>query len=200
MSYLAIVAGFVLVQNLVLSRLLGLCPFVAASRSRESAVAVGSGTLFVSSLSGMATWAVNRLVLIPLKAEALQLVAFMLLVAAASRLLESLTRATSPALHAVLGPHIEHTMTNSAVLGVCLVAADAGYGVMQSFVAGLAGAGGFFLAEGIMASIGAKLELEWVPRPLQGAPIALISAALLALAFLAFDGIVPGAVTGGGTR
>jgi Na+-translocating ferredoxin:NAD+ oxidoreductase subunit A len=194
MSYIGIVASFVLVENLVLSRLLGLCPFVAASRSRGSAMAVGSATLFVGSLAGIATWAVNRLVLVPLKAEVLQIVAFMLLVAAASRLLESLVRAASPVLHAVLGPHIEHTMTNSAVLGVCLVAANAGYGVMQSFVAGLAGAGGFFLAEGIMASIGGKLELEWVPRPLQGAPIALISAALLAMAFLAFDGIVPAAV------
>jgi electron transport complex protein RnfA len=196
MSTFGIVAGFVLVQNLVLYRLLGLCPFVAASGSRESAVAVGAGTLFVSSLSGIATWAVHRLVLVPLGLGWLQTVAFMLLVAAMARLLDALARASSPALHAVLAPHIEHTMTNSAVLGVCLVAAEGGYGVMQSFVAGLAGAGGFFLAAGIMASIGGKLELEWVPRPLQGAPIALISAALLALAFLAFDGIVPGAVPG----
>jgi Na+-translocating ferredoxin:NAD+ oxidoreductase subunit A len=191
MSTLGIVAGFVFVENLVLTRFLGLCPFVAASGSGDRAVAMGSGLLFVGSLSCIATWAVRRLVLAPLGLLWLQTVAFMLLVAAAARLMEELARATSPALYAVLLPHRELTMTSSVVLGVCLIAAERGYGVMDSFAAALAGVGGFVLSAGIMASIRAKLDLEWVPRPLRGAPIALITAALLALAFLAFDGTGP---------
>lgn len=196
MSYVGIVATFVLAQNLALSRLLGLCPLVAISRSRERALAIGCGILFVGSLTGMATWAVERLVLAPLGLGSLEMVAFMLVLAGVSRSMEALARATSPILHAILAPHVEHTMTNSAILGVCLIAVESGFGVMQSFVAALAAAGGFCLAALILASIGGKLELEWVPRPLRGAPIALVSAGLLALAFVAFDGMIPAGVAG----
>ena len=190
MSILGIVAGFVLVENLVLARFLGLCQFVAASGSRDRAVAMGSGLLFVGSLSGIATWAVRRGILEPLGLGWLQTVAFMLLVAASARLMDALTRAVSPALHAVLAPHRDSIMTSSVVLGICLVSAERAWGVMESFVAAVAGVGGFLLAVAIMASIGRKLDLEWVPRPFRGAPIALITAALLALAFAAFGGAV----------
>jgi electron transport complex protein RnfA len=193
MSYAAIIVTFVLVQNLVLSRLLGLCPLVAVSRSPESAVVTGTVLLFVGSLSGIATWAAYRLILAPLGLGGLQTVVFMLMVAGIARFAEGLASAVSPALAAVLSPHIEHTMTSSAVLGICLVAVSSGYGVMQSFVAALAGVAGFFLAAVVVAAIGEKLSLEWVPRPLRGAPIALISAGILALAFMAFDGVLGGA-------
>jgi len=190
-SYAAIVVTFVLAQNVVLSKLLGVCPLAAASRSRECTIAVGSGVLFVGSLSGLGTWAAYRLLLVPLGLAKLEIVVFVLAVALATRLMEVLVRGISPRLAVVLGPHVGHTMLNSAVLGMCLIAVRSGFGIMQSFVAALAGAGGFALASGIMASIGAKLELEWVPRPLKGVPIVLVSAGLLALAFMAFDGAVP---------
>jgi Na+-translocating ferredoxin:NAD+ oxidoreductase subunit A len=189
MSYPGIIVAFVFAQNVVLSRLLGLCPLVAVTRSPESAVVTGAGLLFVGSLSGIATWAVSHLILLPLGLGSLQTAVFMLVVAGVARFAEGLAAAVSPALAAVLAAHVEHTMTSSAVLGICLVAVSAGYGVMQSFVAALAGVAGFLLAAVVLASIEEKLSLEWVPRPLRGAPIALISAGILALAFMAFDGI-----------
>ena len=193
MSYAGIIVTFVLAQNLVLSRLLGLCPLVAVTRSRESAVVTGASLLFVGSLSGMATWAAYRLILAPLGLAWLETAVFMVVVAGVARFTEGLVAAVSPALAAVLSPHMEHTMTSSAVLGICLVAASSGYGVMQSFAAALAGVAGFFLAAVVLAAIGEKLSLEWVPKPLRGAPIALISAGLLARAFMAFDGVGGGA-------
>ena len=196
MSYAAIVATFTLAGNLLFTRLLGLCPAVAASSSLRRTAALSSAVIFVGTLSSAAAWVLDRLLLEPLRLQWLETLGVMLLAMAATRLMDALVRAISPCLSALLGRHSLETMTNSAVLGVCFVAARADYGLLESFVAGLAGGIGYFVAALVIALIHERLELEWVPRPLRGAPIALISAGILALAFMGFEGLLRAAPQG----
>lgn len=185
----SIVATYVLGGNIVLAGLLGVCPVLSVWSSPRRALAVGCSLFFVCSLTASASWVVDRLILSALGVEWLGLAATMLLAALCTRFMDRLVRAVSPVLHAVLAPHTEQTTLSSAVLGVALQSLRADYRFLDSFVAGLAGAGGFLLAAALMASIHQKVELEPVPRPLRGAPVGLITLSLMALAFLGFRGI-----------
>ncbi len=187
MSYVGIILTLVFVNNVVLSQLLGLCPLVSASRRVESAAILGFAVTFVSSLAALATWAVERLVLLPLDIGYFRIVAFVLTTVGLVRLLDFLVLRTSSSLRASLQVYLPLLVPNCAVLGITLIAERSGYGALESFVAGAAAGAGFLVSILLLASIREKLESEWVPRPLRGLPIALISAGLIALAFLAFD-------------
>ncbi len=187
MSYVGVILTFVFVNNLVLSQLLGVCPFVGVPRRTGESLVLGCAVTFVLSLSALATWAVYRMALVPLRMEYLQTVTFVLVIVGLVRLLEKGVQRVSPPLRRALGVYLPMLSTNCAVLGMALIAVRSGYGALESFVAGIAAGAGFLLALVIMSSIREKLDAEWVPHPLRGVPITFVTAGLMALAFLAFD-------------
>lgn len=187
MSTLGIAITLALIDNVVLHQFLGLCAFIGVSRRLESAVGLGCAVVFATSTASVATWAIGRLILVPLGIEFLRTVTFVLVIVGLVGLAELAIRRVSPGLHRGLGIYLPLLSANCAVLGVALIAARARYGALESLAAGLAAGGGFLLAVVLMASLREKLDAEEVPKPFQGAPVALITAGLMALAFMAFD-------------
>jgi len=187
MSYVGIIITFVFVSNFILAQFLGLCPFIGVSRRMDSAVGMGFAVIFVMALASLATWAVYRLVLVPLRLEYLQTIAFILIIAALVQFVEMVIQKTSPALYRALGIYLPLITTNCAVLGIALIAARSNYNALQSVVAGISAGLGFLLAIVVMSSIRERLDMEWIPKPFRGIPIAFVTAGLMALGFMAFD-------------
>lgn len=187
MTYVGIILTFVFINNFILAQFLGLCPFIGVSRDTSSAVGMGFAVIFVMSLAALATWAVYRLVLVPLGIEYLQTITFILIIAALVQFVEMVVQKSSPPLYRALGIYLPLITTNCAVLGIALIAVRSQYNAMESFVSGFAAGVGFLLAIIVMSHIREKLDAEWVPRPFRGMPIAFITAGLMALAFMAFD-------------
>lgn len=187
MSYIGIIITFVFINNFILTQFLGLCPFIGVSRRTDSAVGMGFAVIFVMSIASLATWAVYRLILVPLNIEYLQTISFILIIAALVQLVEMVIMKISPPLYKALGIYLPLITTNCAVLGIALIAVRSNYNALESFVAGIAAGLGFLLAIVVMSTIRERLDREWVPKPFRGVPIALITAGLMALAFMAFD-------------
>jgi electron transport complex protein RnfA len=187
MTYVGIILTFVFINNFILAQFLGLCPFIGVSRNTSSAVGMGFAVIFVMSLAALATWAIYRLVLVPLGIEYLQTITFILIIAALVQFVEMVIQKSSPPLYRALGIYLPLITTNCAVLGIALIAVRSQYNAMESFVSGFAAGVGFLLAIIVMSHIREKLDAEWVPRPFRGMPIAFITAGLMALAFMAFD-------------
>ncbi len=187
MSYVGIIITFVFINNFILSQFLGLCPFIGVSKNTESAVGMGFAVTFVTALASLATWAVQKFLLVPIGLEFLQTITFILLIAALVQLVEMIIQKISPPLYKALGIYLPLITTNCAVLGIALIAVRSNYNAFESFVAGFAAGLGFLLAILLMSSIREKLDSEWVPKPLRGIPIAFITGGLMALAFMAFD-------------
>jgi electron transport complex protein RnfA len=187
MSYVGIIITFVFVSNFILSQFLGLCPFIGVSRRMDSALGMGFAVIFVMSLASLATWAVYRLILVPLRLEYLQTIAFILIIAALVQFVEMVIQKTSPPLYKALGIYLPLITTNCAVLGIALIAVRSNYNALESMVAGISAGLGFLLAIVVMSSIRERLDTEWVPKPFQGIPIAFVTAGLMALGFMAFD-------------
>ncbi|MFO8063533.1 MAG: electron transport complex protein RnfA [Spirochaetota bacterium] len=187
MSYVGIIITYVFVSNFVLTQFLGLCPFIGVSRRVESAVGLGFAVTFVMSLASITTWAVHRLLLLPLGIGFLQTVTFVLVIAALVQLVELVVQKVSPPLYKALGIYLPLFTTNCAILGIALIAVREDYGPLESFVAGIAAGVGFMLALLLMSTLREKLQSEWVPKYFRGAPIAFVTAGLMALAFMAFD-------------
>ena len=139
------------------------------------------------SLSALATWAVQHLALLPLGLGHLQTVTFIVVIAVLVRLLEAAVQRFAPTLAPTLGAWLPTLTANCAVLGLALIAAHSGYGALETLVAGAAAGAGYLLALLVLSSLREKMEAEWVPRALRGAPITFITAGLMALAFLVFD-------------
>ena len=186
MSILGIFVAYIFVSNVVLTRFLGLCPYFGVSKDLGSAVGMGAAVTFVLSLASLASSALYALVLVPLGLEFLKLLSFIFVIAVLVQFVELLMQKFSPALHQVLGVYLPLITTNCAVLGVALWNVDE-YNIAQSTLAGFAAGLGFTLVLVLMAGIRLRLQLERVPRFLRGAPIAFISAGLMALGFYAFD-------------
>jgi len=186
-SYVGIVITFILVQNFVLTYFLGLCPLVDLSRKMDTAFGLGLAMTFVMAIASVLTWAIRHLVLIPLGITFLQTLAFVLVIVGLVQVLDLLILKTSSSLHRLLGGYLTVITANCAVLGIALVAVNSNFDVFQSFVAGIGAGLGFLLVMLIMAGLRERLDLEWVPRPFRGIPIAFVSAGLMAMAFLAFD-------------
>jgi len=187
MSYIGIIITFVFINNFILTQFLGLCPFIGVSRRTDSAVGMGFAVIFVMSIASLATWAVYRLILVPLNIEYLQTISFILIIAALVQLVEMVIIKISPPLYKALGIYLPLITTNCAVLGIALIGVRNDYNALESFVAGIAAGLGFLLAIVVMSTIRERLDREWVPKPFRGVPIAFITAGLMALAFMAFD-------------
>ena len=180
---LTILLTAILLENFVLNQILGICPFIGVSNKMDSAVGMGLAVTFVMLLAGVSTWCVNQYLLIPLHLEYLQTIAFILIIASLVQFIEMVIKKTAPNLYQALGVFLPLITTNCAVLGVSLL------NIKKTFTS-LGGGLGFFLALVIMASIRERLELAELPEAMKGAPIALITAGLLATAFMGFSGLV----------
>lgn len=187
MSYVGIIITYVFISNFILSQFLGLCPFIGVSRRMDSAVGMGFAVIFVMSLASLATWAVYRLILVPLRLEYLQTIGFILIIASLVQFVEMVVQKISPPLYKALGIYLPLITTNCAVLGIALLAVRSEYNALESVVAGISAGLGFLLAIVLMSSIRERLDMEWVPRPFRGVPIAFVTAGLMALGFMAFD-------------
>jgi electron transport complex protein RnfA len=187
---LLLALGASLVNNFVLTQFLGLCPFVGVSRRFEAAAGMALATLFVLTLASGASYAVWHWILEPLGLGYLRTLVFILLIAAVVQATEMLVRASSPLLHELLGVFLPLITTNCAVLGVALLNLERQHGLVESMVFGAAAAAGFGLALLAFAGLRERLETADVPAAFRGTPLALITAGLMALAFMGFGGLV----------
>lgn len=187
MNLIVIFFSFVLVNNFILSKFMGLCPFIGVSQNRESAIGMGFAVIFVMSISSLLTWAIYHAILAPLQIEFLKTIVFILVIASLVQLVELVIRRLSPALYKALGIYLPLITTNCAVLGIAIISVDSNFGPLESFVAGMSGGIGFLMVLVIMSFLRQKLLLEKVPGPFRGVPIAFITAGAMALAFMAFS-------------
>ena len=186
---LLLAIGASLVNNVVLTGFLGLCPFVGAGRRLEAAAGMALATLFVLTLASGASWVAWHWLLEPLGLGYLRTLVFILLIAALVQFTEMLVRSTSPLLHELLGVFLPLITTNCAVLGVALINLDRGHGFLESLVFGAAAGAGFGAALLAFTGLRERLEGADLPAAFRGAPIALVTAGLMALAFMGFAGL-----------
>jgi len=191
-EYALILLGTVLVNNLVLTQFLGLCPFMGVSRKLETAAGMGLATAFVLTLSSVCSYLIHTFVLVPLQLEYLRTIAFILIIAALVQFTEIFLRKVSPLLHNVLGIFLPLITTNCAVLGIALLNVQSDRGFAQSAMYGFGAALGFTLVLIAFAAIRERLWLTDVPKPFKGNAIALLTAGLMSLAFMGFSGLVKG--------
>ncbi len=187
---LLIIIGTVWVNNIVLSQFLGLCPFMGVSRKLETAISMGLATTFVLTLSSISSYLVNHFILAPLELEYLRTISFILVIAAIVGLTEMMIKKTSPLLHRVLGIYLPLITSNCAVLGVALLNVQEANNFIQSALYGFGSALGFSLVLVLFASMRERLDVADVPIAFRGNAIALITAGLMALAFMGFSGLV----------
>ncbi len=185
-----VIIGAVLINNYVLQRFLGCCPYLGVSKQLETSLGMGMAVIFVMAIASAFTWIVQYYILLPLNLIFLQTIAFILVIAALVQFVELVIRKSSPVLYQALGIYLPLITTNCAVLGVAVINIRAGYSFLLSLVNGTAAAIGFTLAITLMAGIRERIELSDVPPALRGAPITLITAGLLSLAFFGFAGMV----------
>ncbi|HXL04480.1 MAG TPA: electron transport complex subunit RsxA [Bacillota bacterium] len=185
---LVIFFGGVLLNNFILSRFLGICPFIGISQQVETAAGMSVAVIFVMGLASVVTWFFRHMILVPLGLEYLQTIAFILIIAALVQLVEMVIQKTSPTLYQALGIYLPLITTNCAVLGVTLLNVSENYNLLEAAVNGVAGASGFALAILLFAAIRERMELSEIPEALKGFPIALITAGLMSMAFLGFAG------------
>ena len=190
-SILIIALTSIFVENFVLVQFLGICPFLGVSKKVDTAVGMGMAVTFVMTLASIMTYLAETLLLIPLNIEYMQTVAFILIIAGLVQFVEMVLQKMMPALYSALGIYLPLITTNCAVLGVTISNSQhmPRYNLLESAVSGLTGGLGFFLAILLFAGIRERLESADIPKPLKGFPIALITASLLAMAFLGFSGM-----------
>ncbi len=186
---IVILVGTVFVNNFVLVRFLGLCPFMGVSRNLGAAAGMSLATAFVLTLSSATAYLLHRYVLVPLELEYLRTIGFILVIAASVQFTEIMVRRLSPLLHQVLGIYIPLIATNCAVLGVALLNVQEAKGFVQSVFFGLGAAAGFALVLVMFASIRERLEAADIPKPFRGTAIALMTAGIMSLAFMGFAGM-----------
>ena len=186
---LAISLGAILANNFIFSQFLGCCPFLGVSKKVDTAVGMGIAVTFVMGLASAVCYFVNNLVLVPLGLEYMQTVAFILVIAALVQFIEMFLQKAMPALYTALGVYLPLITTNCAVLGVVLLNVQNSYNFIESVVYGITGGLGFLLAIVLFASVRERLQFAEYPESFEGFPIALVSAGLLALAFMGFSGM-----------
>ena len=189
MSYVMIFVAAIFVNNIVLSQFLGICPFLGVSKKISTAMGMGFAVMFVMTLSALVTHIVYYRVLLPLGLEYMQTVVFVLVIATLVQMVEIMLKKSSPALYRALGIFLPLITTNCAVLGVAILSIQKGYGLLSAVCYSLANAIGFTLAVVLFAGMRERLEKTAVPECLKGAPIAMICAGLLSMAFMGFSGI-----------
>ncbi|MBN2794888.1 MAG: electron transport complex subunit RsxA [Clostridia bacterium] len=189
-SIFVIVVSAILVNNFVLSRFLGICPFLGVSKKVDTALGMGMAVTFVMTMAGIMTYIVNELILVRFHIEYLQTIAFILVIASLVQFVEIVLQKVSPALYQALGVFLPLITTNCAVLGLALLNIQFKFNLPQVIAHSVGAALGFTLAIVLFAGIREKTELSDVPKPFKGFPIALISASMMAMAFLGFTGLV----------
>ena len=186
---LAIALGAILTNNLIVAPLLGTCPFLGGSKQIDPAVGMGAAVTFVMGLASAVCFVVNKYILIPLDLAYMQTVAFILVIASLVQFIEMFLQKAMPALYTALGVYLPLITTNCAVLGVVLLNVQNGYNFIESVVYGITGGLGFLLAIVLFASIRERLVFADYPKAFEGFPIALVTAGLMALAFMGFSGL-----------
>ena len=186
---LAITLSAILANNFIFSQFLGVCPFLGVSKKVDTAVGMGIAVTFVMALASAITWAVQRFVLDPFNLGYMQTVAFILVIASLVQFIEMFLQKAMPALYTALGVYLPLITTNCAVLGVVLLNVQSGYNFISSVVYGITGGIGFLVAIVLFASIRERLVFADYPKSFEGFPIALVTAGLLALAFMGFSGL-----------
>jgi electron transport complex protein RnfA len=187
---LIIFIGAALVNNFVLARFLGICPFLGVSKRLETAFGMGMAVIFVMTLASVGTNIVYTYVLLPLGLEFLQIIAFILIIASLVQLVETILQKAVPTLYRGLGIYLPLITTNCAILGLALLNVLKSYNLLRAIIFGLGAGMGFTLALLLMAGIRQRLVFADVPKSLRGVPIALIIAGLMSLAFFGFSGLV----------
>ena len=187
---LLIAIGSALVNNVVLSQFLGLCPFLGVSKKMDTAAGMGGAVIFVLTLSSLCTSLIYQFILVPTGMEYLQTIVFILVIAALVQLVEMFLKKTIPALYKSLGVYLPLITTNCAVLGVALLNVQNDYNVLEGTVNGFATAVGFTIAIVLMAGLREKIEYNDIPKPFQGMPIVLLTAGLMSIAFFGFSGLI----------
>lgn len=185
-----ILLASIFVNNFVMSKFLGICPFLGVSKKIETAIGMGMAVTFVMVLASIITWMLQKLILIPLEIEFMQTIAFILVIAALVQLVEMIIQKLSPTLYQALGVFLPLITTNCAVLGVAILNVKSQYNIIQTIFNGAGAAIGFTLSIVLFAGIRERLELSDIPEAFQGYPIALITAGIMSIAFLGFQGLV----------
>ena len=186
---LAIALGAILANNFIFSQFLGICPFLGVSKKVDTAVGMGMAVTFVMGLASAITWVVYNALLVPLDLTYMQTVAFILVIAALVQFIEMFLQKARPALYTALGVYLPLITTNCAVLGVALLNIQNNYNFIESVFYGITGGLGFLLAIVLFASIRERLVFADYPKAFEGFPIALVTAGLMALAFMGFSGL-----------
>ena len=189
-EYMLLIVGAILVNNILLAKFLGNCPFLGCSNDMGTATGMSGAVVFVMTLAGIITWIVQNYLLVPLDLGYLQTIAFILVIAALVQLVEIMLQKLSPGLYKSLGIFLPLITTNCAVLGVAIINIDKEFNLLQTTVFSFASALGFGLALVLFAGLRERFAVSPVPRAMEGTPIGLITAGLLALAFAGFKGLV----------
>ena len=190
MEYILIFISAIFVNNIILSQFLGICPFLGVSKKIDTALGMGMAVAFVLTLATIVTYLIQYGLLVPLGLQYLQTLAFILVIAALVQMVEIILRKVSPALYQALGVFLPLITTNCCVLGVAIMVIQKDYNLLEAIVYAISIAIGFALALIIFAGIREQLAMTHVPEGMKGTPIALITAGLLAMAFMGFSGIV----------
>ena len=190
MTYIIIIIGAIFVNNIVLNQFLGICPFLGVSKKLPTAIGMSGAVLFVLTLAVLVTWLIQNYVLNPLGLEFLQTITFILVIASLVQMVEIILKKVSPSLFQALGIFLPLITTNCAVLGVAILTIQKDFSLMEGVVFAISHAIGFGLALVLFSGIREHLDLMEVPKGMRGIPIALVSAGILALAFMGFSNLV----------
>ncbi len=187
---LLVIIGSAVVNNVILSQFLGLCPFLGVSKKVETAAGMGAAVIFVITIASFITAAINMFILLPLNLTYLQTIVFILVIAGLVQFVEMFLKKSMPALYESLGVYLPLITTNCAVLGVALVNVQKGYNLLMSTVNGFGIAAGFTIAICILAGIREQMEYNDITESFQGMPIVLVTSGLMAIAFFGFSGVI----------
>ena len=189
-SYFAIILGAIFVNNVVLAQFLGICPFLGVSSKVETSLGMGAAVTFVMALTALVAWPIQTYILEPLHIEYMQTIVFILVIAALVPMVELILKKVSPSPYQAVGISLPLSTTNCAVLGVAILMIQKEFTLLQSVVSTVSTALGFAVALVLFAGIRERLDFEDVPAALKGVPIALVTAGILAMAFMGFSGLV----------
>ena len=189
-TLLLIAVASAVVNNVVLSQFLGICPFLGVSKNTKTAAGMGGAVIFVIGISSLVTSLIYNFIMVPLHIEYLQTIIFILVIAALVQFVEMFLKKKVPPLYQSLGVYQPLITTNCAVLGVALTNVTKSYSILESVVNGLATAVGFFIAIVLMAGLREKVEDNDVPQTFQGTAIVLVTACLMSIAFMGFSGMI----------
>lgn len=187
----AIIVGAIFVNNVVLSQFLGICPFLGVSSKVDTSIGMGMAVTFVMALATLVTWCIQQYILVPFGIEYMQTITFILVIAALVQMVEIVLKKVSPALYQALGIFLPLITTNCAVLGIAIITIQKDFDLLTGVIYAVSIALGFALAMILFAGIRERLEVEDTPASMRGVPIALITAGLLAMAFMGFANVVP---------